>query len=96
MAIWKDKYRFLFKPQYYDNIHRQFDSRNKKQGHNYRTADPIWFDHDKAHVNNGIEHLILTCHEKGYKLPAKNIGLVLYNMNLKEIYDPALFEGFES
>jgi len=95
MAIWKDKYRFLFKPQYYDNILRQNDSKNKKLGHNYRTADPIWFDHDKEHTNNGIIHLIETTHEKGYKLPCKNIALILYNMCIKDIYDPALYKGFE-
>lgn len=96
MAIWKDKYRFLFKPTYYDNILRQNDSRNKKLGHNYRTADPIWFDHDKEHTNNGIQHMIDLTHEKGYKLPVKNMALILYNMSYKEIYDPTLYEGFES
>ena len=95
MAIWKDKYRFIFKPTYYDNILRQNDSKNKKLGHNNRTADPIWFNHDMEHTNNGIQHLIKETHDRGFRLPVKNMALILYNMQLKEIYDPVIYEGFE-
>jgi hypothetical protein len=35
--------------------------------------------------------------DKGtYRLPLRNIGYLLYHVAKSEIYDPALFQGFEN
>ena len=44
--MWVPKYRTLWKPLYYDNIARRWDSKLKSKKGNYRTQDPLWFDHD--------------------------------------------------
>ena len=46
MLQWLPKYRDLFKPQYYDNPQRRWDSRVKNKKFGYFGQDPLFFAHD--------------------------------------------------
>ena len=70
---WIPKYRTIWRPQYYDNINRSWDSANFGKRNNYRTQDPLWFDHEQEHLNGGVELLLEQLHDKAnYQLPIKN------------------------
>jgi hypothetical protein len=48
------------------------------------------------HTNGGIQRLVESVHTKGnYRLPLKNMAYIIYNMSLKEMYDPDLISKFE-
>lgn len=62
-----------------------------------RTQDPLFFDHDMEHLNGGVQLLIDMLHDKGtYTVPLKNQAYLIYNMAVKEIYDPLIYEKFEA
>ena len=44
-----DKY---FKPQYFDNVQRQPQSKGRVK---YNTQDPLYFDYRHQHINGGIQ-----------------------------------------
>lgn len=57
----------------------------------------MFFDHDMAYVNGGVELLIAQIHDRGnYAIAIKNMSYILYNMVQRDIYDPSLFEKFEA
>ena len=94
---WVPKYRTHFKPQFYDTIHRRWDSKTKDVPRNYRTQDPLWFDHQQEHLNGGISLIIDHLHDSAnYTLPIRNQAFLIYNMFQKKIYDPMIYEKFES
>lgn len=94
---WVPKYRPVWKPSHFDNIHRRWDSREKTIKKNFRTSDPLWFDHDQEHLNGGVALLLEQLHDKGnYQLPIKNQAFLLYNMQLKGVYDPLVYQKFEA
>ena len=51
---WVPRTRYLWKPTYYDNELRRFDSAAKTRRWNVRTGDPLFFDHAAEGVNGGI------------------------------------------
>ena len=55
MIHWLPKWRDIARPSYYDNPLRRNDSAVKMRKYNYYSADPLHFDHKKAHINGGIQ-----------------------------------------
>lgn len=50
------KYRDHYRPSYFDSFNnRRWDSIEKTTIRNYRTQDPLHFDHDKTYINGGIQ-----------------------------------------
>ena len=79
---WNPKYREHWKPAYYDNVQRRWDSAIKVRSKTFRSQDPLFFDHDKEYINGGIKLLLEHMHDKGtYNLPLKNQAYILYNMS---------------
>lgn len=62
---WVSKYRAHYKPSFFDNVNRRWDSKEKVSQRNYRSQDPLFFDNDLKHVNGGIPLLLEFLHDKG-------------------------------
>lgn len=62
MMHWLPKYRTLFKPQYYDNPERRWDTAMKRKTYSYTTQDPLYFEHHAKHINGGIQ--IVSAHHQ--------------------------------
>lgn len=94
---WLPKYREYYKPKYFDNVYRRWDSKMKNSSHTYKTQDPLHFDHNLEHTNGGVALLVEYLHDKShYHLPLKNKAHLMYNMAKKGIYDPAVYDAFEA
>jgi hypothetical protein len=96
---WVPKYRDHYRPTYYDSFNnRRWDSIEKTTIRNYKTQDPLHFDHDKAYINGGVSLLLEHFKEKqdaeGFNL--KTMAHLLYNMEKADIYEPSVFERFET
>lgn len=65
---------------------------------NYRTQDPLHFDHDKTYINGGIQLYIDYFKEKqeAETYALKTISHLLYNMEVANIYDPEMYTLFEA
>jgi len=95
---WVPKYRDHYRPTYFDSFNnRRWDSIEKTTIRNYKTQDPLHFDHDRAYINGGVEVLLQHLHEKeeaeGFNL--KTIAHLLYNMEKADIYDQSIYTKLE-
>lgn len=92
------KYRDHFRPTFFNSYNdRRWDSIEKTTIRNYKSQDPLHFDHDKVYLNGGVslilDHLKYKEDAEGFKL--KTIAHLLYNMEKAEIYDPEVYARFE-
>jgi len=95
--MWQPKYRTVWKASYYDDVVRRWDTKLNVSKRNYKTHDPLFFDHDQEHLNGGVDLIIEALHDRAnYGMPIKNIAHLLYNMSIKEVYDPLVYEKFEN
>ena len=95
--MWMPKYRTIWGPTYHDDVNRRFDSAVHVRRGNYKTHDPLFFDHDMERLNGGVQLIIDQLHDRAnYTMPIKNIAHLIYNMQVKDIYDPILYEKFET
>ena len=55
MLQWLPKYRDIFRPKHTQNVYRRWDAAVKTQNYNMCFMDPLYFDHDKRHINGGMQ-----------------------------------------
>jgi len=91
------KYREVSHPRYYDNPIRRWDSKMKTRKYAYFSQDPLYFNHASKHTNGGIQVYIDHCHDqRRYNVPLNKMAYILYNMAVADIFDPLVYEKFES
>ena len=55
MMQWLPRYRDIYKPKWFDNPVRRWDSKLKNRKFMHRADDPLFFDHEQFKINGGIQ-----------------------------------------
>ena len=96
LCVHLPKHRAIMKPMYFGNVHRKRDSHLKRSKFRYTSSDPLYFAHHLKSSNGGFGKWLEHIHDRqNFNMPLNRMCYVMYNMTKAEIYDPAIFAGFE-